>query len=64
MTNLISEDNTQSARQLSTEQARAALQFLQRTQLQGAEMPAYVSIFNVLSALAQAAEGEDAVTAA
>lgn len=38
---------------LNAIQAKATLQFLARTQLQGAEMPAYVEIFNVLSAVAQ-----------
>lgn len=37
---------------VSADQAKAILQFLQRTQMQGAEMPAYVDIFNCLSAIA------------
>ncbi|MFC3051647.1 hypothetical protein [Kordiimonas pumila] len=41
---------------LSAKQAKTIIQFLQRTQLQGAEMPAYVDAFNALSAIA-ASEG-------
>ncbi len=37
---------------VTPKQAVAILQFLQRTQMQGAEMPAYVDIFNTLSAIA------------
>ena len=37
---------------LSAKQAQATLQFLQRTQMQGAEMPAYVDLFNTLTAIA------------
>lgn len=44
-------DQTQTE-QLTADQAKACLQFLQRTQMQGAEMPAYVSIFNSLSSIA------------
>ena len=40
------------------QQASAILQFLQRTQMQGAEMPAYVSVFNTLSAIVAAAPQE------
>ncbi|MEX0299203.1 MAG: hypothetical protein AB3N28_09040 [Kordiimonas sp.] len=43
---------------VSPQQASAILQFLQRTQMQGAEMPAYVSIFNTLSAIVAAAPQE------
>ncbi len=38
---------------ISPELARVTLQFLQRASLQGAEMPAYVEVFNCLSAVAQ-----------
>ncbi len=37
---------------LTADHAKAILQFLQRTQMQGAEMPVYVDLFNVLSAIA------------
>ena len=43
---------------LSNNQAKAILQFLQRTQMQGAEMPVYVDVFNTLSAIA-GADAED-----
>ena len=36
---------------VSVDQAKAILQFLQRTQMQGAEMPVYVDVFNTLSAI-------------
>jgi|GEM_PF-4222375 len=45
---------TQSVPTLNAKQAAATLQFLSRTQMQGAEMPAYVEIFNVLSAIVSA----------
>lgn len=38
--------------ELSQDQAKAALQLLQRTQLSGAEMPVYVDLFNTLTAIA------------
>lgn len=41
---------------LTADQAKATLQFLARTQMQGAEMPAYVDIFNVLTAIIEAEE--------
>lgn len=41
---------------VSPKQAAAILQFLQRTQMQGAEMPAYVDVFNALSAIVAAAQ--------
>lgn len=47
---------------LSPKQAAATLQFLQRTQMQGAEMPVYVDIFNTLSAIVAAAPQEMAVS--
>lgn len=37
---------------LTKDQAKIVLQFLQRTNLQGSEMPAYVDVFNVLTSLA------------
>jgi hypothetical protein len=40
------------ADKISAKQAAALLQFLQRTQMQGAEMPVYVDVFNSLSAIA------------
>jgi len=43
---------------VSPKQAAAILQFLQRTQMQGAEMPAYVDIFNTLSGIVAAAPQE------
>ena len=43
---------------VSSQQASAILQFLQRTQMQGAEMPAYVDVFNTLSAIVAAAPAE------
>lgn len=46
---------------ISAKQAAAILQFLQRTQMQGAEMPAYVDIFNTLSGIAAAAQNETMV---
>ncbi|MBL4791008.1 MAG: hypothetical protein JKY60_18825 [Kordiimonadaceae bacterium] len=36
---------------ISAKQAATILQFLQRTQMQGAEMPAYVDLFNTLSGI-------------
>ena len=36
---------------LNENQAKAILQFLQRTQMQGSEMPAYVDVFNTLMAI-------------
>lgn len=51
-------DMTESVPAISAEQARVILQFMQRAQLQGAEMPAYVDVFNTLSGIAgTAAEG-------
>lgn len=47
---------------LSPKQAAATLQFLQRTQMQGAEMPVYVDIFNTLSAIVAAAPQEMATS--
>ena len=52
--------NTENTAVLSADQARTVLQFLQRTPLQGAEMAAYVDVFNALSAVANAAQGEPA----
>ncbi len=49
------EDQKTQKDSLSADQAKAILQFLQRTQMQGAEMPVYVDLFNVLSAIAAAA---------
>lgn len=49
--------------QLSADQAKACLQFLQRAQLQGAEMPAFVSIFNSLSAIVSADNVDEEHTA-
>jgi hypothetical protein len=37
---------------MTPELARAALQFLQRTQLQGGEVPAFVEVVNALNAIA------------
>lgn len=45
-------NSNQNAPSLSPDQAKAILQFLQRTQMQGAEMPVYVDLFNTLSAIA------------
>jgi len=44
--------------EISAKQAATALQFLQRAQMQGAEMPAYVDVFNQLSAIVATAQGE------
>lgn len=44
-------ENTPEEVKVSPQQASAILQFLQRTHMQGAEMPAYVDIFNTLSAI-------------
>ncbi|WP_262689792.1 hypothetical protein [Kordiimonas aestuarii] len=41
---------------LSAKHATIILQFLQRTQLQGAEMPAFVEVCNSLSTIAKPAE--------
>lgn len=43
---------------VTPKQASAILQLLQRTQMQGAEMPVYVDIFNTLSAIVAAAPQE------
>lgn len=43
---------------ITPKQATAILQFLQRTQMQGAEMPVYVDVFNVLSSIAASASHE------
>ena len=48
--------------EISVKQAAAVLQFLQRTQMQGAEMPAYVDVFNTLSAIVAAAQVEGAAS--
>lgn len=48
-------DTAEKETKVSPQQAAAILQFLQRTQMQGAEMPAYVDIFNTLSAIVAAA---------
>jgi hypothetical protein len=50
---------SQGTGEISAKQAAILLQFLQRTQMQGAEMPAYVDVFNSLSAIVAAANGED-----
>ena len=54
---------TNTSNSLNAKQAKVILQFLQRTQLQGAEMPAYVDAFNCLSVIAQQDEAEAAVPA-
>lgn len=46
--------------EITAKQAAVILQFLQRTQMQGAEMPAYVDVFNVLSAIAATEPQESA----
>lgn len=46
---------------LTSEQARVVLQFLQRTQLQGSEMAAYVDVFNALSSVAQTTSSDSEV---
>ena len=43
---------TETSNSLTQDQAKIVLQFLQRTNLQGSEMPAYVDVFNVLTSLA------------
>jgi len=42
--------------EISAKQAAAVLQFLQRAQMQGAEMPVYVDVFNTLSGIVAAAQ--------
>lgn len=37
--------------EINPQQASIILQLLQRAQMQGAEMPAYVDVFNTLSAI-------------
>ncbi len=37
---------------LTADQAKTTLYFLQRANLQGSEMPAYVDVFNTLSSIA------------
>lgn len=37
---------------LSADQAKTILYFLQRANLQGSEMPAYIDVFNALSSIA------------
>lgn len=49
--------------EITPKQAATILQFLQRTQLQGAEMPAYVDLFNTLSAIVAKAQGDTAAVA-
>lgn len=44
--------------EITAKQAAAVLQFLQRTQMQGAEMPVYVDVFNTLSGIVAAAQSE------
>jgi len=51
--------SSDSAGQISAKHAAAILQFLQRTQLQGAEMPAYVEIFNILSGIVAAPQSDE-----
>ncbi len=53
------EQNTE----INPKQAAVILQLLQRTQMQGAEMPAYVDVFNTLSAIVATAPREMAETA-
>lgn len=48
---------------ITAEQAKIILQFLQRTQLSGSEMPAFVAVFNSLSAIAQDSADEQAMPA-
>lgn len=55
---------TQTVPTLNAKQAAATLQFLSRTQMQGAEMPAYVDIFNVLSAIVSAENTQEAMAGA
>ena len=45
---------------ITAQQAAALLQFMQRAQLQGAEMPAYVDVFNTLSKIVADAQAEAA----
>ena len=49
--------------QLNENQAKIILQFLQRTQMQGSEMPAYVDVFNTLMSLT-GEQGTEVSTAA
>ncbi len=49
--------------EINPKQAAVILQLLQRTQMQGAEMPAYVDVFNTLSAIVATAPQEMAETA-
>ncbi|UTW59978.1 hypothetical protein KFE96_06640 [Kordiimonas sp. SCSIO 12603] len=44
--------------EINPKQAAVILQLLQRTQMQGAEMPAYVDVFNTLSAIVATAPQE------
>ncbi|WP_417451287.1 hypothetical protein [Kordiimonas sp.] len=47
---------------LSAKQVSIILQFLQRTQLQGTEVPAFIDVFNSLSAAAKTGEAAPHVT--
>jgi len=48
---------------ITVKQAEVILQFLQRTQMQGAEMPAYVDIFNTLSGIVGTVKSEASASA-
>ena len=50
-----------SEQNITTKQAEIILQFLQRAQMQGAEMPAYVDVFNRLSGIVADAKTQDTV---
>lgn len=49
---------------INEDQAKVILQFLQRTNLQGSEMPAYVGVFNTLTAIAGLANSAGSETPA
>jgi len=49
---------------ITPDQAKVILQFLQRTQLTGSEMPAYVAVFNSLTAIVDAEPAPDAAAQA
>ena len=50
------QDIAEAKGEISAKQAAAILQFLQRAQMQGAEMPVYVDVFNTLSGIVAAAQ--------
>lgn len=56
----MSDNTNMEAPSLSATQAAAILQFLQRTNLKGAEVPAFMEVASILSAMAEPAQAQGA----